>query len=106
MGKLLEISKQISNSDASFRWASVEFLSQNKIEPWSDMPAWIPDDEEGVGFAQVDISKAVQAGLAFRPLEETVRDTLAWAKTRPMDHEWRAGLTAEREIEALAKLKE
>ena len=106
MGKILEVSKQISNSDANFRWASVEFLNQNKIEPWSDMPAWIPDDEEGVGFARVDISRAIQAGLTFRPLEETVRDTLEWAKTRPMDHEWRAGLTAEREAEALAKLKE
>ena len=106
MGKILEVSKQLSNSDANLRWASVEFLNENKIEPWSDMPAWIPDDEEGVGFAMLDISKAIQAGLTFRPLEETVRDTLEWAKTRPMDHEWRAGLTAEREDEELAKLKE
>ncbi len=106
MGKLLDVSRQVSNSDANFKWASTDFLKQNKIEPWSDMPAWIPDDEEGVGFAKVDISKAIQAGLTFRPLEETIRDTLEWAKTRPTDHEWRAGLTAEREAEALAKLKE
>src|SRR5215208_1693523 len=106
MGKILEVSKQLSNSDANLRWASVEFLNENKIEHWSDMPAWIPDDEEGVGFARVDISKAIQEGLTFRPLEETVRDTVEWAKTRPMDHEWRAGLTAEREDEELAKLKE
>ena len=106
MGKILETSKQISNSNANVKWASADFLNQNKIEPWSDMPAWIPDDEEGVGFARVDISKAIQAGLAFRPLEETIRDTLEWEKTRPTDHEWRAGLTAEREAEALAKLKE
>jgi nucleoside-diphosphate-sugar epimerase len=106
MGKVLDVSRQVSNSNANFRWASVEFLSQNKIEPWSDMPAWIPDDEEGVGFARVDISRAIQAGLTFRPLEETVRDTLEWAKTRTTDHEWRAGLTTEREVEALTKLKE
>ena len=106
MGQLLEVSKQVSGSDADFKWAGVEFLNQNKVEAWSDMPAWIPDDEEGVGFARIDISKAIQAGLTFRPLEETVRDTLDWAKTRPMDHEWRAGLTAEREAEVLAALKE
>jgi len=106
MGKLLEVSKQVSGSDANFNWASVEFLNQNKVEAWSDMPAWIPDDEEGVGFARIDISKAIHAGLKFRPLEETVRDTLEWAKTRPVDHEWRAGLTAEREAEVLAALKE
>ena len=106
MGNLLEVSKQVSGSDADFKWASVEFLNQNKVEAWSDMPAWIPDDEEGVGFARIDSSKAIHAGLKFRPLEETVRDTLEWAKTRPVDHEWKAGLTAEREAEVLALLKE
>jgi 2'-hydroxyisoflavone reductase len=101
LGKLLEVSKQVSGSDANIHWASLEFLNQNKVEPWSDMPTWIPDDEEGVGFSRVDVSKAIQAGLKFRPLEETVRDTLAWEQTRPPDHEWRAGLKPEREAELL-----
>jgi 2'-hydroxyisoflavone reductase len=70
------------------------------------MPAWVPDDEEGVGFARIDVSKAIQSGLRFRPLEETLRDTLEWAQTRPANHEWKAGLTPEREAEALAALKE
>jgi len=39
-------------------------------------------------------------------LEETVRDTLEWAKKLPADHVWRAGLTAERETEVLAAWKE
>jgi 2'-hydroxyisoflavone reductase len=106
IGKLLEVSKQVSGSDANFKWASVEFLNQNKVEAWSDMPAWIPDDEEGVGFSRIDISKAINAGLKFRPLEETIRDTLEWAQTRPSDYVWKAGLTAEREAEVLAALKE
>lgn len=106
MGKLLEVSKQVSGSDANLKWASVEFLTQNNIAPWSDMPAWVPDDEEGVGLSRIDISKAIGAGLKFRPLEKTVRDTLEWAGTRSSDHEWRAGLTSEREAEVLAVLKE
>jgi 2'-hydroxyisoflavone reductase len=105
LGKLLEVSKQVSNSNANFQWASVDFLNQNKIEAWSDMPTWVPDDEEGIGFSRVDVSRALNAGLTFRPLEETVRDTLEWAQTRPADHEWRAGLTAEREAQALAALR-
>jgi 2'-hydroxyisoflavone reductase len=105
IGKLLEVSKQVSGSDANFRWASVDFLNQNKVEPWSHMPTWVPDDEEGAGFSHVDISKAINAGLRFRPLEETVRDTLAWGQARPADHEWRAGLTAEREAQVLAALR-
>ena len=106
IGKLLDVSKQVTGSNAKFRWASLEFLNQNKVEPWSDMPAWIPDDEEGAGFSRVDVSKAIDAGLKFRPLEETVRDTREWAKTLPSEHQWRAGLTAEREAEVLAVLRE
>jgi 2'-hydroxyisoflavone reductase len=105
IGKLLEVSKQVTDSDANFRWASVEFLNRHKVEAWSDMPTWVPEDEEGVGFSRVDVSKSIAAGLKFRPLEETVRDTLAWAQTRAADHQWRAGLTAEREAEILAALK-
>ena len=105
IGRLLETSKQVSGSNANIHWASVEFLNQHQVEPWSDMPTWIPDDEEGVGFSRVDVSRTIAAGLKFHPLEETVRDTLAWAQTRPADHEWRAGLTAEREAQVLAALK-
>jgi 2'-hydroxyisoflavone reductase len=105
IGKLLKTSKQVTDSDANFQWASVEFLNQHKVESWSDLPAWVPDDEEGAGFARLDLSKAIAAGLKFRPLEETIRDTLAWARTLPSDREWRAGLTAEREAQVLAALK-
>jgi 2'-hydroxyisoflavone reductase len=105
IGKLLEVSKQVSGSDAAFRWASVEFLKQQNVAEWSDMPTWIPDTEENQGFSRMNISKAINAGLRFRPLEETVRDTLAWARTRPPDHEWKAGLTAEREAQVLAALR-
>lgn len=106
LGKLLEVSKQVSGSDARFKWASVDFLNQNNVQPWSDLPVWLPDDEENAGHHHVNISKAVHAGLKFRPLEKTVRDTLEWAKTRPAEHEWRAGLQPEREQELLTLLNQ
>lgn len=105
LGSLLDASKQVSNSDARFHWASVEFLAEKNVHPWSDMPVWVPDTQEDAGFSRVDVSKAINAGLTFRPLEETVRDTLEWAKTRPPDYQWRAGLTAEREEELLTLLR-
>jgi len=106
MGAMLETCKQVSNSDADIKWASVEFLGRHEVAPWSDMPVWIPNTEEDAGFSRVDISKAIKAGLKFRPLEETVRDTLEWVATRPSDREWRAGLSAEKEAKVLAALKE
>jgi len=104
IGAMLETCKQVSSSDANIKWASVEFLDQNKVAAWSDMPVWVPDNEENRGFSRMNVSKAIKAGLKFRPLADTVRDTIAWANTRSADHEWRAGLKAEREQELLTLL--
>ena len=104
IGAMLETCKQVSGSDAKFHWASVEFLDQNKVAAWSDLPVWVPDNEENRGFSRMNVSKAIKAGLKFRPLEDTVRDTIEWANTRPADHEWRAGLKPEREAELLKLL--
>jgi 2'-hydroxyisoflavone reductase len=104
-GRMLETCKKVSSSDAEFKWASVEFLNQNKVAPWSDVPVWVPDTAEDAGFSRLDISKAIQAGLEFRPLQDTVRDTIAWANTRPAEYEWRAGLKPEREQELLKSLQ-
>ena len=101
LGDMLETCKQVSGSDAVLRWAPVEFLAHNKVEAWSDLPVWVPDTPADAGFSKVDVSKAIATGLTFRPLAETVRDTLAWAAARPADHPWRAGLTSEREAELL-----
>lgn len=105
IGEFLDLCKLVSGSVASFHWASREFLAEHKVEPWSDMPVWIPDTEEDAGFSRVDVSKAIGAGLKFRPLEETIRDTIAWAETRPEDHEWRAGLNPDKERILLALLQ-
>jgi 2'-hydroxyisoflavone reductase len=105
MGEFLDACKRVSGSVATFHWASAEFLKEHEVAPWSDMPVWVPDTEENAGFSRVDISRAVQAGLKFRPLEETIRDTIQWAETRPEDHEWRAGLNPTKEQILLNLLK-
>lgn len=105
-GLLLDTCKLISGSDAKFKWASLDFITQNNIAPWSDLPAWIPDTVEDAGFSRVDISKAINAGLKFSALENTVRDTLAWINELPNDYEMKAGLSKEREKELLELLSE
>ncbi len=50
LGTMLDTCKQVSGSDANIRWASVEFLKQNNVAEWSDMPVWIPDNEEKSRF--------------------------------------------------------
>ena len=106
LGAMLETCKQVSQSDAHFNWAPVDFLAANKLEAWSDLPVWVPDTAADAGFSRVSIAKAIGAGLRFRPLSETVQATLDWAQTRPAEHAWRAGLTAEREQAVLQLLKQ
>jgi 2'-hydroxyisoflavone reductase len=65
------------------------------------MPAWVPDNDQWHGFSRFDCSRAIAAGLTFRPLSETIRDTLDWARSFPSDHAWQAGLSREREREVL-----
>lgn len=101
LGDFFEICKQVSGSDANFKWASPEFLAENKVAPWSDMPAWLPDTGEDAGFARVNVSKAINAGLVISPIVETVKATLAWASERPADREWKASLVEARELELL-----
>ena len=105
MGEFLDACRLVSGSVATFHWASAEFLKEHEVQPWSDLPVWLPDTGEDAGFARIDVSKAVGAGLKFRPLEDTIRDTIAWAEQRPEDHEWRAGLNPDKEKVLLALLK-
>jgi 2'-hydroxyisoflavone reductase len=105
MGEFLDACKRVSGSVATFHWASAEFLKEHEVQPWSDMPVWIPDTDEDAGVSRIDISRALNAGLKFRPLEDTIRDTIAWAEMRPEDHEWRAGLNPTKEQILLTLLK-
>jgi 2'-hydroxyisoflavone reductase len=105
MQALLQACQTASGSNAQFVWASDEFLTQNNVGAWMEMPLWIPEtDPDAAGFFTISVEKALAAGLAYRPLLETVTDTLSWARTRPQDYAWRAGLSRERELELLQLL--
>jgi 2'-hydroxyisoflavone reductase len=60
-------------------WVDESFLLEQGVGPWMELPLWVPPDENA--FLQMSVEKAVGAGLSFRPLGETARDTLAWAQT-------------------------
>jgi 2'-hydroxyisoflavone reductase len=85
-------------------WVSAAALEQASVTPWGELPLWVPEAPDTVGFSQIDCAKAIAAGLRFRPLATTVADTLAWASARPADYVWRAGLAAEKEGALLAQL--
>lgn len=102
MGRVLEVCRQVSGSDARFTWIPDDWLLEHEVQPWMELPLWVTGDEEHRGFHAIDVSRAIAAGLTFRPLEQTVRDTLDWDATRPAKYTWRAGMAPEREQELLA----
>lgn len=109
VGELLQACKQVTGSDASFVWAPTAFLAEQEVAPWMELTVWVPsDDEQFGGMGRVSIERALQAGLTFRPAEETVADTLAWWEGLPAERRERprAGLSSERETKVLAAWKE
>lgn len=100
MGELLETCKAESGSDARFVWVGEEFLREQGVGPWMELPLWLPPGMNEINSSKSE--KAWAAGLTFRPIAETVRATLAWDRTLPPDAERRAGMKPEREAELLA----
>jgi len=104
IAELLGGCKAVSGSDASFTWVDAEFLAEQGVGPWMDMPVWVPMDGELKGIMTVDISRAVKSGMTCRPLVDTVEDTLIWWHSLPDARQrgkMRAGITHEEEIEVL-----
>jgi 2'-hydroxyisoflavone reductase len=91
------------HSDAKLTWVPTSFLEEQKVEAWSDMPVWVPAQGDSAGFAKRNVSKAIKAGLTFRPLPATSADTLTWFREQPAERQakLKAGLTAERETAVL-----
>ena len=99
--EFLHTGKTTRNLDCSFTWVDDAFLEANAVSSWQEMGCWTPAAKNG----HSDNARAIAAGLQFRPAADTIRDTADWAATRGKDHKWRAGMTAERERELLAKWK-
>jgi 2'-hydroxyisoflavone reductase len=104
MGKLMDACVEVAANGAKPVWIPAEFLAEHGVAPWSDMPAWFPPAGEEAAGALTPVDRALAAGMAIRPLVESVRDTLAWHATRPPERrgKLRAGLDAAREAAVLA----
>lgn len=88
---------EVGADGARFTWVDDRFITDNCRDPMWLLPLWAP----GMPTAPaVRCWRAIRAGLRFRPLAETVRDTLAWdlAHSGPR----RGALTPEHEAELLS----
>ena len=95
LGEVADTSKAVSGSDVKVTWVSDDFLIEQKVGQWSELPLWLPAEMKH------DVSKALKAGLQLRPLADTIRDILAWDAARPADQPRNFTFSPEREREVL-----
>ncbi len=104
MAELLYGIRAVTTAETTFTWVPEHFLSEQGIRPYSHMPVWMPPTPGREGFAKFDLTPEVAAGLTFRPLAVTAKETLDYHFARPLEEQdpLRAGVTPEREAEVLA----
>ncbi|MEL6527392.1 MAG: NAD-dependent epimerase/dehydratase family protein, partial [Chloroflexota bacterium] len=99
---VIDTAKAISGSDANFVNADEAWLVENEVGPWMELPLWIPSPE-GQAMMNVDVQRGMDAGMTFRSLEETIRDTYTWYDSIDGDDkEWVAGMASDKEAQLLA----
>lgn len=108
METLLTSCREATGGSARLRWAPREVIEAAGIEPWTELPVWLPPGELHQALHGGDPAKARAAGLRCRPVEETVADTWAWLRELPgAPHRAdrpRIGVSPEREAAALGML--
>jgi len=97
---LFETCRRVSGSDADFIWVDGDFLAEHGVEEWMELPLWLRSPDYA-GMLAVDPAAAFAAGLAPRPLEETVQATLEWGLSGEAPAETAAGLAHEKEEQVL-----
>lgn len=112
---VLDECRKVIGSEVEFIWAHESFLLEHDVSPWVQMPLWLPVNtplgpehtEPWRGAFHMNIEKALNDGLVFRPLRETIEEVHNWLNEQPIPSEsWKAGITREREqflLEALAR---
>ena len=100
LGALIGLARAEAGADTSVEWAGGDWLGEQLGEDKYDaFPLWVPEEP---GSHLFDPAHAIAAGLDLRPVAETVRDTLAWDRTREQQWPMKAGLDPDREAALLA----
>lgn len=101
MGECLTRVNAAVGGSAKLTWVSEEFLKSQDVQPWLQMPLWLHAADQSLDT--VSVARAIAAGLTYRALEDTARDTLAWERGLVTDSRPASPtLTPEREAEVLA----
>lgn len=102
LGQLLATCLLASGAQATITYVDEPFLQEQGVGAWMELPLWIPGLYGRQDGGATRTQRASMAGLKYRSVLETVRDTLVWDKQRPQENAWRAALKPEKEAAVLA----
>lgn len=102
IGELLEECVAATGSRARLRWLTPAAVEAAGLEPWTQLPIWIPPGELHDAIHEGDVSRALASGLRCRPVAETVADTWAWLSAVEGPPPLRPGVGLDPEAEAVA----
>ncbi len=108
IGDVLRACVETTASGAELVWVDPAFLLDAGVEPWTELPIWLPESDESYALHTSDVTRALTWGLRIRPLHDTVADAWAWVRTvdaaGTAPHPRGAtGLDPEKESELLAR---
>jgi nucleoside-diphosphate-sugar epimerase len=81
MQAVLETCVAVTGSDARLVWAEPDVIRAANIAPWTELPIWLPPDDEDAALHDGNVTKAIDAGLRCRPVAATVEDTWEWVRS-------------------------
>jgi 2'-hydroxyisoflavone reductase len=84
MGELLEVANAVTGGHAELRWTDPETILAAGVQPWTQLPIWLPPGEEHDFLHRGDVTKALDAGLRLRPVHQTITDTWSWLRRNPV----------------------
>jgi 2'-hydroxyisoflavone reductase len=85
MGEFLAVANEVAGGRAELRWTDPAVIEAAGIEPWTQLPVWLPPGDLHDLLHRGDVSRALAAGLRIRPIRDTVADTWAWLRSLPGD---------------------
>ncbi|HKS06958.1 MAG TPA: NAD-dependent epimerase/dehydratase family protein [Gemmatimonadaceae bacterium] len=92
------------NGSGTYTWVDAEFLRTNGAAPYGrELPVFQVMRGRTAGFARFDLTPELKAGIKFRSMEVTARETLEWFRTLPPERQAaiQTGFKPEREKQLL-----
>ena len=84
MGQFLDACNTVVSGGSTLTWIDDQFLVDRDVAYWSELPLWLPESAPW----RLDIGRAIQSGLEFRPISQTIADIRAWLGSSLLE-EWK-----------------